>query len=126
MYGFDLGLVVEHITGSNYKVFCNYCGLAIGTMTFEQVRTAVFGTIGRGGVRCPPCRKSTCDVCGTLCRDREELSIEAINGRSVRACPVCVTSIQRLKDELEQAISNPRLSLNVEELNIVEDDELEL
>lgn len=65
MYNFEAGVITGQVAGgSNWEVFCNRCQESIGTMAATQVRDAIFSTLGRGGVLCPVCRASTCDMCG--------------------------------------------------------------
>ena len=105
MFNFDVGICATHTINGRYDVVCNFCHSSIGTMDFAAVRSAIFSTIGRGGVRCPDCRKSTCDVCGTHCIDREELSIVKGPKGEVRACFICQVALERLDALIRVALA---------------------
>lgn len=97
---FNSGVRAEHVYRSIYKVFCNNCEVSIGTMDFRAVVEAVFDTLGRGGVLCPPCRKSTCDICGVYCADHGELSAHTGPKGLVRLCVICSSSMNEVSQQL--------------------------
>lgn len=47
-----------------WVVFCTRCGEEIGTMSGETLAKAVYFAHAKGGVLCPECRETSCDVCG--------------------------------------------------------------
>lgn len=49
-----------------FEVFCIRCRESIGTMTGDDVSSAIQATRERGGVLCPKCREASCKHCGAL------------------------------------------------------------
>lgn len=89
MFGFQYGvLVLERLEGA-YDVFCNRCNDAIGSMRLGTIRDAVFNTLGRGGVLCPPCRSCTCDGCGAMIVDGT-LQSTGDHGETLKLCKECL------------------------------------
>lgn len=50
--GFTMGCIVDELTHS-YMVYCNHCEIAIGSMTYDTVKRAIFNGLGRGGGAMP-------------------------------------------------------------------------
>jgi len=106
MWNFECGVIAEHRYIAKYEVFCNRCNTSIGVMDFSTIRQAIFNTIARGGILCPPCRGNTCDMCGAVARYYAFQDIIGPKGR-VRVCPGCDAHMQELTVEIEQEISGP-------------------
>lgn len=100
MFNFEVGIIAEHRVGPNYEVFCNRCGVSIGVLAYRTIRDAVWATLGRGGVLCKDCRKTTCDVCGL---EQPEDCLQWAQGpkNKVRLCMGC---LDRIEDELRSCI----------------------
>lgn len=105
MFNFEAGIVVEHRQNGQAEVFCNRCTNSIGTMAIGDVMRAIFNTLGRGGVLCPPCRLLTCDGCGLL--QAEDVLVYTLGPRGeVKLCPKCYVSLRALDGALAEALSN--------------------
>lgn len=82
---YNAGCHAVEVAGK-YDVYCVDCGYFIGRMGGEDVQRAIMITAGRGGVKCPSCRATTCDECGS--RVRGELSNGPLAGSKL--CWFCV------------------------------------
>lgn len=100
-FDFDVGVIAEERFGGYYEVFCNRCESSIGVMGFSTVRQAVFNTLARGGVLCPPCRAVTCDSCGN--ETKEAQMVETYRGR-LRLCSCCSMVWEDLRGRVIRAI----------------------
>jgi len=54
----------EQILSGVWLVRCLRCNCEIGTMSGESVMRAVHHSKDKGGVMCPECRQSSCNICG--------------------------------------------------------------
>lgn len=54
----------KRLSESVWRVFCVDCGLDIDTMSSNALMTAIAFGAGKGGVKCPSCRKGSCGQCG--------------------------------------------------------------
>lgn len=105
MYDFDVGVVAEHRYENRYEVFCNRCAGSLGVMAYVSIMDAVFSTMHRGGVLCPSCRESTCDVCGAEVPADIRSCEEGPKGK-VWACPGCAEYIVETMTRIKEAITN--------------------
>jgi len=70
-----------------WEADCSECGENLGTMTLITILRAISD---RGDLRCPSCRKKTCDMCDTTF-DLRLGRLEIIDG--YRVCWFCMQEI---------------------------------
>jgi len=97
---FVMGVTMIAKPAGNYEVFCNWCSDSIGTMTFGIIRSAIWSTMARGGIRCPRCRCHTCDVCGSVGPKKLAPGELSVFEGSVKVCEDCKAKTISLEDEL--------------------------
>lgn len=95
---------VETGYGDRYEVFCTKCLLPFGTMHLVDITRAIIATLGRGGVLCPSCRKTTCDSCGKIevVRPRGKKGSHAI----LQLCYECEEQLEALGMVAEETTEN--------------------
>jgi len=70
-------LVIRNLSGIN-EVYCVDCRAYIGTMDGDTLLWAMMHNRGKGGVKCPNCRKHTCKKCNGRVADDFQLSDEGL------------------------------------------------
>jgi len=76
-----------------YEVYCVDCKAEIGTMRGDTIRRAIIHNAGKGGVKCPNCRKHTCKQCNGRVIDEFDLSEDGL-------CFFCFNGIK--KDDVKE------------------------
>jgi len=66
----------EHVGEGIWMVWCVECGTEIGTMDGDTLAQAMYWAIGKGGVKCPACRKFSCVNCGAQLSTSDLMAVQ--------------------------------------------------
>lgn len=98
-YTFRAGALAYRLDNGTFDVYCCVCSKGIGTFTSEILTHAIMKSLDRGGVRCPECRKLTCQFCYVISEDRKPLTTVLFRlgeGKSevMKVCSICRLEVE--------------------------------
>lgn len=112
MFDLEAGVVASPRPNGSFVVFCNRCNFDLGSMDLPTIRSAIFSTLGRGGVLCPDCRACACDVCGVEIGQENLCTIVGPKG-DVRGCVTCALFVKKETERITQPLLNKRKETGV-------------
>lgn len=66
-------MTLTNFEHGKWSVDCIDCKENIGTMNWDILRKAMEWARDKGGIKCVPCRKSSCEGCGfKLCDEKKD------------------------------------------------------
>lgn len=76
-----------------FLMFCVDCSERIpGTVSYDILRVALMNNAGRGGVKCPDCRRQSCYLCGVRSAYSEVVEVSEDGELALPrvVCPICL------------------------------------
>lgn len=94
-YDFRAGSLAFQLPNGSYDVYCTTCSQHLGTFTGEVLARAILHNLDRGGVRCPECRRKTCQFCYVMQENAKHLKTFFAKDKKVKnICSVCTLEME--------------------------------